>query len=231
MRLGTLGVFVVMMAVFVAANPAVFTTWSIYSSVLTTLPVALFVVVPLVFVVTVGEIDLLSCHDGFLVVDIRAPGAGRPRPLPRYGGRDPDRLSTRLLRRRTRCLCRAVVADRHTWHEFLLRGLIQIFNEGKSKALVTLDQSWAYKIFSSQVFGVPVQIFWAIAFVIFAALLYNRHRFGVQVKIVGDNPDSADQMGINVKRVRMKTFVFMGIGAAIGGTFSTMINFVVAYGR
>src|SRR4030095_2002530 len=48
---------VVMMAIFIAANPAVFTTWSIYSSVLTTLPVALFVVVPLVFVVTVGEID------------------------------------------------------------------------------------------------------------------------------------------------------------------------------
>ena len=74
---------------------------------------------------------------------------------------------------------------------FLLRGLIQIINEGKSIALVTLSQSWAYKIFSSQVYGVPVQIFWAIAFVVFAALLYNRHRFGAQVKIVGDNPDSA----------------------------------------
>ena len=108
---------------------------------------------------------------------------------------------------------------------FLLRGLIQIINEGKSTALVTLNQSWAYTIFSSQVYGIPVQIFWAIAFVVFAALLYNRHRFGAQVKIVGDNPDSAQQMGIDVKRVRVKVFVFVGIGAAIGGTFSTMINF------
>ena len=56
--LGTLAVFVVMMAVFMVANPTVFTTWYLYSSVLTTLPVALFVVVPLVFVVTCGEIDL-----------------------------------------------------------------------------------------------------------------------------------------------------------------------------
>ncbi|TIT58990.1 MAG: ABC transporter permease, partial [Mesorhizobium sp.] len=56
--LGTLGVFIFMMAVFIIANPTVFTTWYLYSSVLTTLPVALFVVVPLVFVVTCDEIDL-----------------------------------------------------------------------------------------------------------------------------------------------------------------------------
>ena len=32
-------------------------------------------------------------------------------------------------------------------------------------------------------------------------------------------------MGIDVKRVRVKTFVFIGIGAALAGIFSTMINF------
>ena len=53
----------------------------------------------------------------------------------------------------------------------------------------------------------------------------NRHRFGVQVHVVGDNPDSANQMGIDVKRVRVKTFVFVGFGAALAGVFSTMINF------
>ena len=56
--LGSLAVFLLMMAVFMWANPRVFTTWSIYSSVLTTLPVQIFLVVPLVFVVTSGEIDL-----------------------------------------------------------------------------------------------------------------------------------------------------------------------------
>jgi simple sugar transport system permease protein len=73
--------------------------------------------------------------------------------------------------------------------------------------------------------GVPVQIYWAIAFTIFSAFLYRRHRFGVQVHIVGDNPDSAQQMGIDVRRVRIKAFAFVGIGAAIAGVFSTMINF------
>ncbi|RUT98651.1 ABC transporter permease, partial [Mesorhizobium sp. M7A.T.Ca.TU.009.01.3.2] len=108
---------------------------------------------------------------------------------------------------------------------FLLRGLIQIINEGKSMALTSLSDSWAYTIFSSQLLGIPVQIFWAIGFVVLSAMLYNRHRFGAQVRVVGDNPDSAQQMGIDVKRVRVKVFVFVGIGAAIAGTFSVMINF------
>ena len=108
---------------------------------------------------------------------------------------------------------------------FVLRGVILIITEGKSIALVTLGQTWAYKLFSSVIFGIPIQILWAIAFVIFSIFLYKRHRFGVQVHAVGDNPDSAQQMGINVKRVRVMTFVFVGFGAACAGVFSTMINY------
>ena len=70
-----------------------------------------------------------------------------------------------------------------------------------------------------------MQIFWALGFVAFAALLFNRHRFGARVKAVGDNPDSAAQMGINVNRVRIATFVFMGLGAALAGVFTTMVNY------
>ncbi len=56
--LGTFAVFVVMIAIFMAASPSVFQHWPIYDSVLVTLPVALCLVVPLVFVVTVSEINL-----------------------------------------------------------------------------------------------------------------------------------------------------------------------------
>ncbi|WP_404927032.1 ABC transporter permease [Mesorhizobium sp. ORM16] len=224
--LGTLGVFVVMMVAFTIANPTVFTTWFLYSSVLTTLPVALFVVVPLVFVVTSGEIDLsFPATMGF---------ASWVFALVVQAGYDPflgivAALATGML---LGFLVGVLVVYGSLSSliatlgmNFLLRGLIQIINEGKSTALPTLGQSWTYTIFSSQVYGIPVQILWALAFVVFAALLYNRHRFGAQVKVVGDNPDSAQQMGIDVKRVKVKVFVFVGIGAAIGGTFSTMINF------
>jgi simple sugar transport system permease protein len=107
----------------------------------------------------------------------------------------------------------------------MLRGLILIITQGKSIALLSLQGSPAYSVFSSQVAGIPVQIFWALAFVVFSALLYNHHRFGARVKAVGDNPDSAAQMGIDVRRIRIATFMYMGVGAALAGVFSTMINF------
>lgn len=224
--LGTLAVFVIMMAIFATANPVVFSTWNLYRSVLTTLPVALFAVVPLVFVVTAGEIDLsFPATMGFaswifaLVVQAGYdPFLGLAAAIV-TGAALGFSVGALVVYGSLSSLVATLGMN------FLLRGLIQIINEGKSIALVGLNQTWAYKLLSSDVNGVPIQILWAVAFVIFAALLFNRHRFGAQVKIVGDNPDSAQQMGIDVSRVRVKVFVFLGIGAAIGGTFSTMINF------
>ena len=78
----------------------------------------------------------------------------------------------------------------------------------------------ARRVFSSELFGIPTQMFWGVGFVIFAALLFNRHRFGAQIRIVGDNPDSARQMAIDVNWVRVKAFVFMGLGASLAAVFS-----------
>lgn len=224
--LGSLAVFILMMAVFMAANPRVFTTWALYSSVLTTLPVAIFLTVPLVFVVTAGEIDLsFPATMGF---------AAWMFALVVQAGYDPflGFAAAIIVGMALGYLVGALVVHANLSSliatlgmNFVLRGVILIFTEGKSIALVTLSQSWAYKLFSGNLLGVPVQIFWAIAFTIFSAFLYRRHRFGVQVHIVGDNPDSARQMGINVKRVRVNSFVFVGFGAALAGVFSTMINF------
>ena len=224
--LGSLAVFVAMLLMFFIANPRVFSTWNLYTSVMTTLPVALFLTAPLVFVVTAGEIDLsfpavmgLSAlafavvvqagYDPFLAIAAAllagsALGFGVG-ALVVYGG-----LSS-------------LVAT--LGMNFMLRGAILIMTQSKSIAMPQLADSVAFKLFSSSVFGIPVQIFWAILFIVFCALLYNRHRFGAQVHIVGDNPDSATEMGINVKLIRVKVFGLMGVGAALAGVFSTMINF------
>lgn len=224
--LGSMGVFALMLALFFVANPRVFSTWGLYVSVMTTLPVALFMVTPLVFVVTAGEIDLSfpaifgfaslafavvvqAGFDPFLaIVAAIVVGAGLglgTGALVVYGG-----LSS-------------LVAT--LGMNFMLRGAILILTQSKSIAMPQLADSWAFKVFSGQVFGVPTQMFWALLFVVFCALLYNRHRFGAQVHIVGDNPDSANEMGINVNLVRVKVFGFIGLGAALAGVSSTMINF------
>ena len=224
--LGSLAVFLIMMAIFLAIRPRVFLTWDLYGAVLTTLPVALFVVVPLVFVVTAGEIDLsFPATMGF---------AGLAFAYTVQAGFDPfvGIIAAVVTGTVLGLLVGALVVYANLSSliatlgmNFMLRGLILIITQSKSIALVTLSDSLAYKIFSSTVFGVPVQILWAIAFVIFAAALFNRHRFGAQVHVVGDNPDSANEMGIDVQRVRVKVFAFVGLGAALAGVFSVMINF------
>jgi simple sugar transport system permease protein len=224
--LGAFAVLVVMMAIFIAANPHVFLGWNIYRSVLTILPVALFLVVPLVFVVTAGEIDLsFPATMGFSAWIFALVVQAGFNPI--VG------LAAAIL---TGTLLGYIVGALVVYFRlssliatlgmnFMLRGVIQIATEGKSIGLVSLTQSWAKSVFSGVAFGVPTQMFWALAFVVFSSLLFNRHRFGAHVKIVGDNPDSAKQMGIDVKAVRIKSFVFVGFGAALAGFFSTMINF------
>jgi simple sugar transport system permease protein len=224
--LGTFVVFIVMMSVFVVASPAVFTSWEIYNSVLVTLPVALCLATPLVFVVTVGEIDLsfpatmgfsawifaLLVHAGANVIlailaalatgVVLGLGVGA---LVVYAG-----LSSLIAT---------------LGMNYMLRGLILIVTQGKSIALLDLRDSATASLFTGDIFGLPVQVLWALAFVLLAALLFNRHRFGARVHVVGDNPDSAAQMGINTSRVRVATFAFMGFGAALAGVFTTLVNF------
>jgi ribose/xylose/arabinose/galactoside ABC-type transport system permease subunit len=224
--LGTLAVFILMMAVFLAADPRVFSGWNIYRSVLTTLPVALFLVVPLVFVVTVGELDLsFPATMGFSAwIFALVVHAGFSPYLGLLAG-----IATGMI---LGLLVGSIVVYFNLSSlvatlgmNFVLRGVIQIVNEGKPIALTSLAQSSLRTIFSSVVFGIPTQALWALAFLVFAALVYNRHVFGAQVKVVGDNPDSARQMGIDVNWVRVKTFIFVGLGAALAGILSTLINF------
>ena len=203
-----------------------FSDWRIYSSVLTTLPVALFLVVPLVFIVTVGEIDLsfpavmgFSCW--IFALGVQA-------------GYDPF-LSCRCRHARWHGLGAAIggvvvygglsslVATLGL--SYLIRGAILIATAGKSIALVDIKETAVLPDLRRLIAGFPAQMLWATLFVIGSIILYNRHQFGARVKCVGDNPDSAAQMGINTKRIRVYTFVFMGFGAALAGIFSTMINF------
>ena len=233
--LGSLGVFVGMMLLFFfysvyAGSPGTFLDWGLYRSVLTILPVALFLVVPLVFIVASGEIDLsfpavMGLSGWVFAISIQA-------------GFDP--FIALILAVLAGALLGFLVGSIVVYlnlsslvatlgMNFMLRGIIQIINQGKNKSFPELKDSYTFQFLTGEVsvfgYGVPVQIFWGLAFVAFAAYLFNRHRFGAQVKIVGDNPESARQMAIDVDRVRVKTFVFMGIGAALAACFSSMINF------
>jgi len=224
--LGTLAAFLVMMVVFTAANPRVFSEWNIYRSVLTTLPVALFLVVPLVFVITAGEIDLaFPATMGFAAwIFALVVRAGLSSYLAMAAGIATGIvlgfiIGSVVVHFRLSALIATLGMN------FMLRGIIQITNEGMPIDLTSLSEDSLKTILTGMIFGVPLQALWGLAFVMFAALLFNHHRFGVHVKIVGDNPESARQMGIDVDGVRIRSFVFVGVGAALAGILSTLINF------
>jgi ribose/xylose/arabinose/galactoside ABC-type transport system permease subunit len=224
-----LGSFVValsMLATFFLGDPTVFSQWNVYRAVLIGLPVVMFVVVPLVFVVTVGEIDLsFPATIGM---------TGWVFALVVQAGYDPFLgLGAALVTGLFLGLCvgwLVVYANLSSLiatlgMNFMLRGLIQIQTEGKSIALSGLQDSFAYKIFAAQYLGVPASFLWVVLFVIVCSRLYNQHRFGLRVHVVGDNPDAAQQMGIDVRRVRLQTFAFVGLGAAFAGVFAVFINY------
>ena len=88
-----------------------------------------------------------------------------------------------------------------------------------------ISDHWIYDVLVGKLFGVPMQVYWAALFTIFSYYLYRKHVFGIHIHHVGDNPDSAAQMGINVNWVRISAFMYVGLGAALAGIFSCLINF------
>jgi ribose/xylose/arabinose/galactoside ABC-type transport system permease subunit len=69
-----------------------------------------------------------------------------------------------------------------------------------------------------------VQMIWAMVFAAVAIAVFIRHRFGAHIACVGDNVEAAREMGINVRRVKSKAFVWMGCSAAFAGVISVLIN-------
>ncbi len=224
---------IVMLIGFTMANPDVFSQFKTYRSVMIALPVSIFLVVPLVFVVTAGEIDLsfpsvvgLASYAFVSIVDQGGdPLIGIAAAL--LVGAFLGFLNGILV---VRIGLSALVAT--LGMNFFLRGLINILVEGFSIAIPEIRGTFIHTLLTDDTImivgnqGIPNQMLWALAFTAFGVFLYNRHSFGVRVHCVGDNPESAAEMGIDVDRTRILVFVFTGIGAALAGVFSVMINFV-----
>jgi simple sugar transport system permease protein len=223
--LGAFGFFAAMMAVFTAAAPEVFTQTEAYTAVFVSLPILMILAVSLVFVITLGEIDLsfpsivgltalvfALCVDAGLspwlaLVPTAAVGAGcglLNGILVAYLG-----LSSLVVT---------------LGMNFLLRGVIQIETQGLGVPLDELQDTRFWNVFVGDINGFPVQMLWGLGFAIVAFALFARHRFGAHVKIVGDNAEAAREMGINSHRVKIAAFVLVGVASSIAGVLSVLIN-------
>jgi len=224
--LGTLAFLVVLIAVFMAMAPTVFLGFRIYQSVAVTLPVAMVLAVPMVFVVTAGEIDLsfpsvmalaglifASCVsaglDPFLALAITVVGG----LAVGFG------VGAIVVYGRLSSLVATLGIN------FMIRGFLYVVTDGNSMAVLQLRDSTFRNVILGQVFGIPGQLLWGLAFVVLCYVLYKHHKFGIHVHHIGDNLESARAMGINVDWTRCLLFAFMGVGAALAGVISILINY------
>ena len=184
--LGTLAVLIALLVVFTAANPDAFTRWTTYNSVFITVPVVIMLVVPLTFVIVSGEIDLSFPS----IMGI----AGWVFALTVQAGFDPfiAMAAAMLAGMAAGWLVGVLVVSfglsslvATLGMNFMLRGIINLATEGHAIAIPELRQSDLYQVFAGRLFGMPMQMVWAAAFVIFATLIFHAHRFGTRVQCIG----------------------------------------------
>lgn len=73
-----------------------------------------------------------------------------------------------------------------------------------------------------RLFGqIPAQFIWMILIAIGTWVLLNRHRFGAHVYLIGDNPNSAELMGVNVGQRRILMFGLVGMASAFAGIITS----------
>lgn len=222
--LSALLVFVVLMLIFTIASPEVFLSASIYSVIFKSLPIRLILVVPLVFVIAAGEIDLSFAATLRLSTWVFAATV--------IAGWNPF-LSMILAIVAGVCvgLVNGLIVTRIGLSSlvstlgmaFLLEGLVLGGSNHKGISLPFLPETSIYNIFASSVGGFPVQMIWGLLFAMIGLVLFNYHKFGAQICCVGDNLQSAREMGIDAVRVKTLAFVYVGIAAGMAGVLSTLI--------
>ena len=224
---GSMGYFIILMLIFLIGAPEAWLRPNLHQSVFVMMPTLIFLVIPLVFLVASGEIDLSFASTYALAAYIFAILA--------KSGIDPALailagvISGAVVGALVGALIvygrlSSLVASLGVL--FLLRGLILVLTQSRSITMMDeLENHWVYHLLVGNFYGFPMQMLWALAFVIFSYYLFNKHVFGIHIHHVGDNYVSAEQMGINVKAVKIKTFMFVGLGAGIAGIFTTLITY------
>ena len=93
---------------------------------------------------------------------------------------------------------------------------ITIWVKSGSGVLVPLSSGNFPEIFGSK-YLLTVIVFFVLAVLMFIYLKYTKH--GYEIAVVGDSPNTAKYIGINVKRVIIRTMLLSGALAGVVGLF------------
>ena len=207
---------------FASQNWGLFLNPGFYGAFLFSVPPSIIMVTALVFVVTAGEIDL-----SFPAVI--GAGGGIFMTLLIWGMPImPAALCTLILGGVLGAGIGAIVVYGKISSlvatlglSFFIVGIVNFLAQGKNLELRSAVGTWGNEFFVGKwlIFGtqVPNHFFLALIWTVLMYVLFRYHRFGVRVQMLGDNPNSARQMGINVDRIRVGVFVLSSVAAALAG--------------
>ena len=214
--------FVAVWLFFASQNWMLFTNPGFYGSFLFSVPPSIILATALVFVITAGEIDL-----SFPAVI--GAGGGIFMTLLIWGL--PVMLAA-VITMALGALLGAAVGAIIVYGKisslvatlglsFFITGIVNFLAQGENLEFREAVGTWGNEFIVGKwnILGlqVPNHFFISLVWVAVMFVLFRYHRFGVRVQMVGDNPSSARQMGINVELIRVGVFVVSGTAAALSG--------------
>jgi simple sugar transport system permease protein len=226
LTLATLGVALIMWLSFVISAPSVFLSPQIYTAFGRTTPLFAMIALALTLVVIAREIDLSFGS-------VMALGmVGFVKTLDATGNVPAAVLACLVVGVACGLLNGFMVAILGIpslvitlGTMFFFRGLEMVLINGQGTVLSTAREpglSGLRTILNGDTFGLPNELLWTIAVGIVLWVVLNRTRFGSHIFLVGDNPVSARLMGVRVARVKITTFVIVGLIAAFTGLMVAM---------
>jgi simple sugar transport system permease protein len=234
-QLGILGVFITLWIIFIVSAPGTFLSGRIYSAFMTSIPFFAIMAIPLTIVVITKEMDL--SFPSIMAMGMVAFSFA-------YDG-------TAFIANANVRVFLAIIAALLTgtivgWingiivvkfgipslvvtigTQFFWRGAVLVLTSAANFPLTYVKSTFFYPILVGKIGGYfPMQMVWLIVVTIAGWVLLNRHRYGAHVYLTGDNINSAELMGINTGRVRIRAFMLIGIIAAFAGL---LYSFYIAY--
>jgi simple sugar transport system permease protein len=222
-QLGILGVFLGMWLFFIIAAPQTFLSPQIYRAFMSTIPFFAIVALPLTVLIISGEIDLSfpSIMAIGMVAFVGVFEATGSILLALAAGLLTGFMAG-LLNGAIVVLIGIPSLVVTIGTQFFWRGAVLVLLGGKGSTLVpakeTLTRSWLV----GDIWGIPTQMIWLVIIAIATWVLLNRHRFGANVYIIGDDEKTARLMGINTGLTRALVFALVGLAAAFSGILASL---------
>lgn len=222
-QVGILAVFILMWLSFIISAPQTFLSAQIYLAFMSTIPFFAIIALPLTMLVIAGEMDL--SFPSIMAIGMVAFVA----VLNTTGNVVLSLLAGLIAGFLAGLLNGAIVVGIGLpslvvtiGTQFFWRGAVLVLLNGKSYPLVAAKSSFIYSLLVGKLAGIPMQMIWLVLIAILVWVLLNRHRFGANIYVIGDNKQTAELMGVNTARTRMLMFALVGMAAAFAGILASL---------